>query len=444
MRLPALDSLSTRFMLMFVFLSTIPWLSSLAFMLSLIESDTLGMTNRQWGVSMGPFVHHFLEGMQAILIASAGISAIFGVAVSRRLVAPLNQVIQRLNSLSLSRHPQPLLDDLQSVDRHVYEIRHLCEAFDGLASRIQRDMQTRDAFVATLTHDLKVPLLATRQTLDYMHTHTYGELSTTQQEVVAALKSANQTCLTLVNALLDVSRYDAGQIRLLKQPLSLPTVLLDVLREYAPLALQKHVQLRLCLPEGISWAATDMMQPQGGLPHPPPPLPNLITLADPIELKRAVRNLLDNALTYTPVAGAITLCVQTLPLAGNGPSQERLSPLAYSSWPLDTPLPLCDNHYLVALQDSGEGFSGSELAHVFARFTRSTRHPMSTGLGLHNAAQVIQGHGGHIWIESEPGQGTCVYWTLPVASPSLQNAPLPQSNPEECVDVLPDARPTYC
>jgi signal transduction histidine kinase len=121
----------------------------------------------------------------------------------------------------------------------------------------------------------------------------------------------------------------------------------------------------------------------------PPDLPTV--LADETRVKQIVNNLLYNALRHTPEGGLIVL--QARPLG---------------------------DMVQVSTSDTGRGIPPEALPNVFERYfqaERDERHVEGTGLGLSIVKQLVEAHGGTIWVESEIGQGTTFRFTLPQATP---------------------------
>lgn len=223
----------------------------------------------------------------------------------------------------------------------------------------------REDFVATLTHDLRTPLLAAVQTLGFAIEEQYGPLNDAQQQVLLAVVDSHRELLALVESLLTIYRYEAGRIRLRKEPTDLAAFVAQILDELQPLARARNQTLVLT---------------GSGVPALP---------CDRQQLKRVVVNLVDNALRYTPSGGRVRVCLEK-----TGPAVQ------------------------VAVQDTGRGIPPEKLAGLFMRFAQVEGYGTGTGLGLYLCRQVIEAHGGNIWAVSEPGIGSTFYFSLPVADRS--------------------------
>ncbi len=324
-------------------------------------------------------------GIYIIVVASILFSIIIAILASRTITQPLLRLISQVNSLNRSGDlSQPI------TIRGVYEINQLGTAFNEMLDRLQQEHKIKDNFVATLTHDLKVPLLAEKQTLDYLRRGTYGDLSEPQGEVLDVLQSANQSNLDLVNGILEIYRYESDQVKLVFETVALDELLEETVNELRPLAEEKHIQLVVENPM------------QGERPTE--------VRADRLEIRRVLMNLISNALTNTPKHGTVRCRIEDRDSWGSD-LVYRLTRFKYSS--LDKPL-ILNNRVLVSVEDSGIGFSNEDLPQLFRQFAANRgRNPMSIGLGLYNCYQVIQAHEGNIWVETTEGEGSAVSFLLP-------------------------------
>ncbi len=172
----------------------------------------------------------------------------------------------------------------------------------------------------------------------------------------------------LVQDLLTLSTLDNRATDHKKQRIFLDELTLDVANKMAVAAQQKELHLGLSLPEEV------------------PPV-----LANGDEIEQVLNNIVSNAIKFTPSGGEILLSL-------HADVQE----------------------VTIFVRDSGVGIPPEDLPRIFERFYRvdkaRSRQMGGTGLGLAIAQQIIEGHGGRIWVESEPGQGTTVSFTLPVAA----------------------------
>ncbi|WP_287130081.1 ATP-binding protein [Candidatus Cyanaurora vandensis] len=217
----------------------------------------------------------------------------------------------------------------------------------------------REDFVATLTHDLKTPVLAAVQTLNFTLNGQYGALNPQQTRMLQAVVQSHQALLGLIECLLLIYRYEAGRMVLQREPTDLTALVTQCLQELTPLAQARQVALQIETRDPC-WTAVDSQQ-----------------------LRRVLVNLIDNALKFTPSGGSV---------------QVQIAQTAQGC--------------LGIIQDTGRGIPPEQLGTLFARF-QGSHHPMGTGLGLYLCRQVVEAHGGQIWAKSELGQGSTFCFLLP-------------------------------
>jgi signal transduction histidine kinase len=134
--------------------------------------------------------------------------------------------------------------------------------------------------------------------------------------------------------------------------------------------------------------------------------PDIIVFADENMLDSVIRNLISNALKFTPSAGTVTVTAREVPLDGlveGEIGQPQLPPATFVE---------------ISVADTGVGINPKDLGKLFKfntlHTTYGTAHEKGTGLGLIICKEMIEKHGGQIWVESEEGQGTTIKFTLPL------------------------------
>lgn len=222
----------------------------------------------------------------------------------------------------------------------------------------QKEMERlRDDFIATLTHDLRTPLLAAIQTLEFFLDGSLGDLTDKQKMLLDTMKKSNQDMLGLVNALLEVYKYESGKLCVVKTLFNFNELVNQCYDEVNPLALNKKIEITKKLD-----CTSDVE-----------------IYADRNELRRVILNLLGNAINYTYDDGKVEL-VSNL----NG------------------------NDLIFSVRDNGIGIAKCDIPKMFKRFSQGTsqKRSVSTGLGLYLSKQIIEAHGGKIWLESDKGKGS--------------------------------------
>ncbi|HNW25843.1 MAG TPA: ATP-binding protein [Candidatus Gastranaerophilaceae bacterium] len=240
-------------------------------------------------------------------------------------------------------------DEKEKVQKFVGVIRDV---------RAQKETERlRDDFIATLTHDLRTPLLAAIQTLKFFLDGSLGNLDEKQKVLLSTMQRSNEDLLGLVNALLEVYKYEAGKLNLCKTNFVLKDLINQCFSELEPLAKNKNIDfiLTFCAHE------------------------NLTINADRGEIRRVITNLCGNAINYTNNNGKIDVLVR-----------EQNGDVIFS------------------VADNGNGIPKEDIPHLFKRFSQGTSQKRSTGtgLGLYLSRQIIEAHGGKIWLESKVSNGS--------------------------------------
>jgi signal transduction histidine kinase len=224
----------------------------------------------------------------------------------------------------------------------------------------------RDEVLRVVAHDLgnsmSAVLVTTTLLLRTLPEDEAGGKSRRRVENIRALVEQMQR---LRQDLLDAALLEAGQLSIERGPCGPDTLLEQSIERYAPVAEERSIQL------------DERIEP--GLPR---------VLADEARLLQVIANLLTNALKFTPPGGKI------------GVGAERAG-----------------DQVRFHVRDSGPGIPAENLSRLFERFwTTKQGNPSGAGLGLTIARGIVEAHGGRIWAESEPGEGSGFFFTVPVAT----------------------------
>ncbi|MEO5577168.1 MAG: ATP-binding protein [Gaiellaceae bacterium] len=230
------------------------------------------------------------------------------------------------------------------------ELGDLATAFERMRGRLEQLDRARSEFIANASHELRTPLFSLGGFLELMADEEVDEA--TRQEFLATMREQVDRLAKLATDLLDLSRLDAGWMRVEREPVDLGEVARVVTAEFGALAEQKrHV------------VETDV---QG----------DPIARADELRVLQVVRALLDNALTHTPAGTRVTL----------------------RAW-------ADREHALLEVEDDGPGIAPEHAPHVFDRFYRGEGAVASgSGLGLAIARELVQMMGGEVVLDSRPGR----------------------------------------
>jgi len=269
--------------------------------------------------------------------------------------------------------------DMRLLDRvvlHAIERQRLSSA---LARAHERELERRDEFLSHVSHELRTPLSAIQQFASILGDGLTGELPAEQAECVEVVSRNARHLRRMVDDLLDVARLDAGRLVVRRAPVPLQPIVERTLADLSARVAQKGLRLSTRLS------------------------PTAQVYADPMRAGQVLANLLENAVKFTPEGGSIQV---SLSAGQDGPEFVRLS-----------------------VTDSGCGIEPGELAGIFGRLRQAPSAPCEDsrrglGLGLHICRQIVERHGGWIWAESTPGEGSSFHVTLPVFSLERMLAPL--------------------
>jgi signal transduction histidine kinase len=290
--------------------------------------------------------------------AAVGIAGLLSVGLSQRILQPVQALTAAANRLE-----QGDLSQRVQVNRRD-EIGTLAHAFNAMADGLQRQEQLRRHMVTDIAHELRTPLTNIRGYLEALQ-DGYMDASPT---VIDSLHQESLLLHRLINDLQELSLAEAGQLKLDLQPVALAELVEPMVNAMRPQLNEKSLTLTTNLP---------------------PDLP--LILADPARTGQVLRNLLQNAITYTPERGRIHITAQVE-----------------------------GSELLIQVQDSGPGISPEHLPHLFDRFYRAdesrNRATGGTGLGLAIVKVWVEGMRGRVWAESVPGEGARFWLALPVVA----------------------------
>jgi heavy metal sensor kinase len=289
----------------------------------------------------------------AILLALVG-----GALLANRAIEPLNRMTETAQLISADH-----LDERIELNRGDVELRRLADAFNEMLQRLDQSFKQIRQFTADASHELRTPVaillgetdLAVNDLLSY-------------EECKAALKSRReelQRMAQIVDDLLALSQIEYGEKPLQVKPLDFSDLVIEVCEQQRNQARAKGVTIEIM--------ETVPVRIEG----------------DSSRLRQMVRNILDNAIKYTPAGGRVAVELDQ---------------------PNGTAFRLC-------ISDTGMGIPYSAQSQIFDRFYRvdqaRTREDGGSGLGLSIVKQIIEAHGGRVSVKSEMGIGTSMTLTMP-------------------------------
>gem|GEM_PF-2309567 len=257
--------------------------------------------------------------------------------------------------------------------------QRLQELYDGLEQKVaertaelseanqelERASRHKSEFLSMVSHEFRTPLTSVITFTELLLADEH--LKPEQRENLQDVLESSQTLLRMINDLLDLSRLDAGKIKLFRDVLGIQDLMRDVARTVHPLTEKKRINL--------------VIEPDAKLP---------LVYADELRISQVLMNLLSNAIKFTPEGGTIRVTASA--------DAEKVT---------------------VTVTDTGIGIADEEQARIFEAFRQGQagrQRPEGSGLGLALARSLVELHGGHIWVESRLGEGSKFAFTLPIWS----------------------------
>lgn len=234
--------------------------------------------------------------------------------------------------------------------------------------RLQELEQLKSDFLSVVSHELRTPLTSIKASTILLLSQPPEELSATQSTLIKNVERNTDRLNSLVNDLLDMAKLQNGRLKLSLHSVNFSEVLQDVVATIRPLTDRKNQTLLVEIPPKLATVSGDRRR-----------------------LEQVVTNLLSNANRYTQNGG-------TIKLEAREESQ----------------------NIVVCVSDNGPGIAEKEQEKIFERFYRAHNtqgSKIGTGLGLSIARSLVELHGGRIWVESTPGEGSAFYFNLPVTVP---------------------------
>ncbi len=309
-------------------------------------ADWLVMTVSPAG-TMAALFDLFRPVLIAALIALV-ISIIIAILLARSIYNPIKKVTQAAAEMAAGKFAQEL--PLQGPA----EVRELAASFNHMSSQVRASQQTLRDFVADVSHELRTPLTSISGFAQAIQDGT-AEPPEASVRAATIIQEESRRMIRLVNNLLELSRLEAGQIEIKKEPVDLGEVVQQCQEVFSLRAEEKKLLL-----------VTDME-----------PLPRV--MGDVDRLEQVLGNLLDNAIKHTPEMGSVVIRGRL----GNAGMVE------------------------ISVIDSGPGLTSEQMTHIFERFFHSNGpgNQRGAGLGLAISRQLVMQHGGEIRVYSRPGKG---------------------------------------
>jgi signal transduction histidine kinase len=301
----------------------------------------------------------------AFALAGFLLTLALGYAISWSIVAPVQEIDERLNRIAAGDFSQKVMvanrDELGALAQHV---NSACEELRELYQRLEDASRHKSKFLANMSHELRTPLNAILGFGELMIDGVYGEVPERMRAPLERVQSNGKHLLGLINDVLDLSKIEAGQLSLSFADYSVDELVRGVYGAVESLAAEKKLSLSTIVPPGLPRAHGDERR-----------------------LAQALLNLVGNAIKFTD-AGKVAIEVAA-----------------------------CDDALTFSVRDTGPGIAEADQAKIFEEFRQVdgaiTKTKMGSGLGLAITKRIVEMHGGRIWVDSSPGAGATFSFTAP-------------------------------
>jgi signal transduction histidine kinase/DNA-binding response OmpR family regulator len=273
------------------------------------------------------------------------------------------------------------------------EVEEFSDSVVRAKEELERASKFKDQFLSTMSHELRTPLNAVLGFSDLLADERYGPLNDRQQRYVGHIHTGGKHLLTLISDILDLSKIEAGRMELSREHMKVAPAFAEVISALYPLAEKKSQVL--------------LQQVETGLQ----------VHADAMRFKQVLTNLVGNAIKFTPEGGRIELIARRV-----------------------------DDRVRIEVRDNGPGIPREQQQHIFEAFFRLAETGSATegtGLGLAITARLVELHGSKLEIESQPDEGACFNFSLPLIAsatdePAQTPMPMPRAHKAPRILVVED------
>jgi signal transduction histidine kinase len=340
----------------------------------LYEGDVMGR------VVFGPFVP---EDLHELPVTLRRISTDF----DAKLAESYQQKIRRVGVVTaekILKHFMDLVDvmvftghknliaaklHIEAVTESYRELADKNRQLEESYAKLKELDRLKSNFLATMSHELRTPLTSVIGYSEMMLEGLGGPLTSEQREYLGIIMEKGENLLQLITSILDISKIEAGRVRLVLSEVDAAQLMRDAVATVLPLARKKGLKV-VCEP--------------GQIPR---------FQADRDKVRQCLVNLCSNAVKFTPAGGSITVAAERMP-------EDRIA---------------------IHVTDTGIGISDEHVNRVFDVFYQvdgsSTREYGGAGLGLAIVKSFVEAHGGEVSVHSAPGSGSTFSVVLPIKPP---------------------------
>ncbi|MFH1148428.1 MAG: ATP-binding protein [Pseudomonadota bacterium] len=248
------------------------------------------------------------------------------------------------------------------------EVKELADSFDAMCARLQELDRMKIDYISHLSHELRTPLTAIKEASSMLSEGVFSDQADKQKELYGLIEEECGRLINSVNRTLDLCRMESGIEPFYFESANLLPIIEKNVLKLSAIARRKRIEISLALKEELPAISIDKER-----------------------IGEVVENLLDNALKFTPHGGRVIIDSKHNPHDGN---------------------------VEVSLSDTGCGIPEEGIQQIFDKFKRVDERKgavRGTGLGLAIVKHIINAHGGRVWAESKPGEGSVFTFSLPVS-----------------------------
>ncbi len=318
------------------------------------------------------------ESFARVTLASwlaLGLALVLGLSIafliSRSIAAPVRQLTRATRGLAAGDF------SYQVDDSGTDEVAELARHFNAMVRRLNELDQLKGDFVSHVSHELKAPLASMQETTTLLLEEIPGGVNPKQTRLLELNLQCGRRLSAMINNLLDLSRLESGVMEYELQANDLSSLAEEVVNEMEPLARDRECQLRLEVVD-----------------------PGLAAICDGGRVLQVLRNLIDNALKFSPSGSSVGIEVRSrpeIPAAVPVSIRDRLRPSSRG-------------YAEISILDQGSGVPDEHKERIFDKFHQVKRgrkvSGQGVGLGLAISRTIIEGHGGALWVEDNQPQGS--------------------------------------
>ncbi len=296
----------------------------------------------------------------AIMAATLTFGVLISIIITRSITKPLARIKKKTQQIAAGDFESTI--SLTSPP----EIGELASAFNTMCERLKQVDKMKSDFFSLMAHELRTPLTSIHEGTNLLLEGVTGEVTIRQRRLLKIIEEEGKRLIHLVNALLDLSKMEAGMMTYNFMLADLIPLIQRSIREIEPLAQAKNIRLEAINSQTLPRLNVDLEK-----------------------INQVLRNLIGNAIKFSPEGGRVTVATR-----------------------------VTENGAEVSVSDTGPGIPREDLEMIFDKYQQARNaNPSSTkgtGLGLAIVKHIVSAHGGMVWAESEMQKGSVFTFTLPV------------------------------